>query len=69
MLAAKNKRKIRADHKQHPIPPTTTPNDKNALKRLSFSFYGEETLKRRKQIILDNCDLITDLPILTDTHR
>jgi len=28
------------------------------LRRLSFSFYGEETMRKSKQVILDNCPCI-----------
>ena len=60
MLAAKTKRKIRESSKQHkPLPRHTDSciNNKNMLKRLSLSFYGEDTIKKSKQIILDNCDI------------
>ena len=72
MITSKVKRKVRADSKQHlSSQPQRNPavNSKNVLKKLSFSFYGEETLKKSKQIIFDNCDLLQDLPVLTEANK
>ena len=61
MRNAKNKRQIRNDSKQR-ISGSQTGETlvpiKNAVKKLSFSFYGEDTLKKGKQVILDDCDFL-----------
>lgn len=39
------------------------------LKGLSFSFYGEETLRRQKQIILDPYEFLDQLPAIAPAGR
>jgi hypothetical protein len=59
MLDLKSRRKLRAEL-QHPQPQKEKEGDlvnKNLLKRLSFSFYGQETIKKNKQVICENYDL------------
>ena len=68
MNSGKAKRKVREDSKHPAHPPqerNSVVSSKNVLKKLSFSFYGEDTLKKSKQIIFDNCDILQDLPFPT----
>lgn len=44
-------------------------HDKQATRRLSFSFYDEETMKKSKQIILDDCDILMELPDIKPARR
>jgi hypothetical protein len=72
MLTTKSKRKVRGDSKQHPQTPLSSNcfgDTRNSLKRLSFSFYGEDTIKRCKQIIFDDCGLIEDSADLNGPGR
>ncbi len=39
-------------------------SSKLALRKLSLSFYGEETLRNNKQIIFDNCDSIQETSVI-----
>jgi len=61
MNPAKLKSKAKQEQKKHILNNQRTrghsPLDR-AIKRLSFSFYDQDTIKKSKQIILDNCDLI-----------
>ena len=69
MMTAKSKRKVRADSKLHSLAQTQNdpfPHSKQALKLLSLSFYGQETIKKQKQVILDDCDLGRELPVFSE---
>jgi hypothetical protein len=65
-IKAKQENKIHIPRNQTPRAPSPLAK---AIKRLSFSFYAEDTIKRSKQIILDNCDLTTELPMPTNCSR
>lgn len=42
---------------------------KKALQNLSLSFYAQDTMKKSKQIIFDNCDILDELPELSKKMR
>lgn len=68
MMEAKLRRKIQAESKHKnshkKTQPTTLSNKLTATRKLSLSFYAEDTLRNHKQIILDNCDLPQDIPLV-----
>lgn len=68
MIGFKGKKKVRGSSRlKHEQTQRTEEliHSKHALRRLSFSFYGEDTIKKSKQVILDNCEILDDLPVFT----
>jgi hypothetical protein len=71
MFDVKKNRMRKAESKSSKLPHEAGQSflsTKKALQKLSLSFYGEDTMKQNKQIILDNCDLLDSLPELAALH-
>ena len=62
-MIKKNKKFFHQDYqKKQNNPASISLASTKMLKRLSFSFYGEDIIKQEKQIILDTYDETVELP-------
>ncbi len=70
MFDLKKKRKSKEEMKQKNIDiKEQTDISKTAIKKLSLSFYGENIIRKDKQIIFDHYDLTDDLQLLTEQMK
>ena len=65
----KAKMNAHGEEKRKEAAPSSALTSRNAIKRLSLSFYGQETIRSHKKVIIDDVDLTTELPFLPSSEK